>query len=226
MTSMRLNLWLALPETEKKLGAVLRVAVAAFACWSLAAAYGLWSVRSALAASQLAIVSQSKKLSDVVREIPPKRIEAANAVNVKIAASESAASADLTDELSRIAQGTDVEIAGVRIGDGGQGKGPAQSSPGPTNANPASSQSTSSQSAASPPASAPASDGSDQETFECNVAGQYGALTRFLNELSASRRVMEITGLEVTQTAMKTQTDTPRLEMKLSGIVYELPEKP
>jgi hypothetical protein len=222
---MRLNLWLAQPETEKKLAAVLRIAVTAFTCWALAAAYGLWSTRSALAASQSAIVSQGKKISDLAREMPGKRLEAANAARVKIAASESAASADLTDELSRLAQVAGVEIAGVRIGDGGQGKGAAQSSPAPTNADPASSQPTSSETAPATPASAPTSDSSDQETFECNVAGEYGALTRFLDGLASSRRMLDITAVEVTQAPTKTQTTAPRLEMKLSGIVYELPEK-
>lgn len=51
MFSMHWNLWLAQPETERSLKSLLRIAVAVVAFWTLAAAYGLWSNRAALAAA-------------------------------------------------------------------------------------------------------------------------------------------------------------------------------
>jgi hypothetical protein len=213
MIPMRLNLWLAQPETEQKLAAWLRIAVIAFVCWAVAAVYGLWSTHAALVASQSFVVSQSKKITEVTQELPRKRTEAAKSAQVKVAATESAASADLTEELSRIAQVAGSEIAGVRIGDGdetAQGGGNA-AKPAP---------------ASSAAAAAPASDGWGQESFECNVAGNYGALTTFLNVLAASRSVLDVTSVEVSQAGSKPTADGPHLEMKLSGILYMLPEKP
>lgn len=212
---MRLNLWLAQPETERKLATSLRLVLIAFACWAVAVAYGLWSTRSAVAASQSAVVSQGKKIDAAAQGLPSRQIEAANAAHVKIAASASAASADLTDELSRIAQVAGVQIAGVRIGETKQGEVTIQSSPAAA----------SPKSASSVVASTPADDAWEHEEFECNVAGDYHNLTQFLNVLAASNHVLDITAVDVTQVGANTKTGGPRLEMKLSGIVYELPGK-
>lgn len=219
---MRLNLWLAQPETEQRLGAILRIAVAAFALWAVAAGYGLWSGRAAVAAARAVVLSQSKQLSQVAEEIPGKRREAANAAKVRIDSPESAASAEITAELAGIAQATGAEVAGVRIGDTGPPKATAASSSAPTSGT----TTAASGAATAAPAAASAGDGWDQETFECNIAGEYGALTRFLNELAASRHVLDLTSLQVTQADSQARPDAPRLTMKLSGIVYERPETP
>lgn len=209
---MRLNLWLAQSETARKLAAWLRIAVIAFVCWTVAAVYGLWSTHAALVTSQSSVVSQSKKIAEVTQELPSKRIEAAKSAQVNVAATESAASADLTEELSRIAQVAGAEIAGVRIGEGDEG-----TQGGGNAAKPATT--------GSKVAATPTDDGWGQESFECNVAGNYGALTRFLNVLAASRSVLDITSVEVSQTGAKPRADGPHLEMKLGGILYMLPEK-
>ena len=210
---MRLNLWLAQPETEHKLAAWLRIAVIAFACWALAAGYWLWSARTALAASQASVISQSKKITDLTQEFPQKRIEAAEASRVQVAATESAASADLTEELSRIAQVAGAEIAGVQIGGGDQG-----APSGGNAAQPAQS--------SSAPATAPSGDGWNQEGFECNVAGNYGALTTFLSVLAASDSVLDVKSMEMAQADAKPTADGTHLEMKLNGTIYVLPKKP
>lgn len=211
---MQVNLLLAQPETERKLAGFLRIALIALACWALAAIYGLCSTRAALAASHSAIATQNKKIAAIVQALPSREMEATKAARVKVSTSAGAASADVTGELSRVASVAGANIAGVRIGDGATAPVAA---PSPSAAKSVSSSSS---------AAADAGSALNQETFECNVGGDYDALTRFLDLLAASPHVLDITTVQVTQAGGKRKTGGPLLEMKLNGIVYELPEKP
>ena len=49
----------------------------------------------------------------------------------------------------------------------------------------------------------------DQETFECNVMGEYPALTRFLTALAASRHILDITSLQVTRRQRQNRDERP-----------------
>ncbi len=205
---MRWNLWLAQPETERSLGTVLRITVAVVVLWTLAAAYGVWSTRAALAAAQLSVLAQSNQMSQIARDLPEKRRQARKAAEVKVISSQGAGSAEITEELADLAHAAGAEVKGVRIGDGAQAGVAAQTVPTPA------------ASISTAQASSVADDGK-QETFECNLSGEYPALTRFLSGLAASRHVLDITALQVTLGDAKAQTDAPRLEMQISGTIYE-----
>ena len=207
---MHWNLWLAKLETQRSLAAALRITGAVVVLWTLAAAYGVWSTRAALAAAQLSVVAQSNQMSQIVRALPEKRREARKAAEVQLISSPSAGSAEITEELADIARVAGAEIRGVRVGDDGQPVVAARTAATP-----------------SPAAQAPAadSDGS-RETFECNIAGEYPALMRFLSGLAASNHVLDITSLQVTPGDAKARPDAPQLEMKIAGTVYEASAKP
>lgn len=219
---MRWNLWLAQPETERSLRMVLRIAVAAVALWTAAAAYGLWSTRAALAAAQLSVLSQSNQLLQITHDLPEKRRQALKAAEVESVPSQGAGSAEITVELADLARDAGAQIRGVRIGDMGQAR---QAAPAPGAGATGTNTDGSPSAAPSPSAQASAGDDGRHETFECNITGEYGALTGFLNGLAASHHVLDITSLQVTKGDAKHSTDAPRLEMKINGIVYETSEK-
>ncbi len=210
---MRWNLWLAQPETERALKSVLRIAMTLTALWTLTAAYGVWSTRTALAATQVSSLAQSSQLAQLALSLPAKRCLALKASEVKMLSSQGSGSAEITEEFADLARMAGAEVRGVQIGDGKQGSAVAQ--PPPSRAG--------TETAGTSPAAAPtAGTGSaDQEAFECNIAGDYPSLTRFLGGLAASHHILDITSLEVTQNGAKSGSDPLRLEMKINGIVHE-----
>lgn len=221
---MQWKLWLAQPETERSLGRVLYIMGTIAALWTLAAGYGMWSTHAALAAAQLAVLSQSNQISQIARDLPGKRRQALKAAEVKGLPSPGAAGAELTEELADLARVAGAEVRGVRIGDGGQTA--AQAARATATPEAAASVDSSPPGTPSTTASAPAG-GNDMthEEFECNITGEYPSLTRFLRGLTDSHQIIDITSLQVTQGNVKSQTDSPRLEMKLSGTVYETADK-
>lgn len=209
---MRWNLWLAQPETERSLRSLLRIVTAAAALWTLAAGYGVWHARTALAATQLSVTTQSNQVSQLSRDLPEKRRLSEKAAEVKVISSQGAGSAEVTEEFADLAQRAGAEIRGVQIGDGKQGSAAAQAAPAPatgTTTNAATQESAAS-----------------HETFECNVAGEYPSLTRFLDGLAASHHILDIMSLQITQDGAKAGAGATRLEMKINGIVYEASDKP
>lgn len=220
---MRWNLWLAQPETERSLGTVLRITVAVVALWTLAAAYGVWSTRAALAAAQLSVLAQSNQLSQIARDLPEKRRQARKAAEVKVVSSQGAGSAEITEELADLARAAGAEVRGVRIGNGAQAGVAAQAVPTPAGTGGASAKADGSPGAASSPTAQASvvTDDEEHETFECNISGEYPALTRFLSGLAASHHVLDITSLQVTLGDAIARPDAPRLEMQISGTIYE-----
>ncbi len=213
---MHWNLWLAQPQTERSLKSLLRIAAAVVACWTLAAAYGMWSARAALAAAQVSLVSQSSQISQIASGLPEKRRLSKKAAEVQVISSQGGGSAELTQEFADLARRAGAELRGVQIGDGKQGSATAQAASAPAATGAAA------DGTANTAAQASAATGS-QETFECSIAGQYPALTHFLSGLAASRHRLDVTSLQVTQSSAKAQA--LRLEMKINGIVYEAASK-
>ncbi len=218
---MRWNLWLAQPETERSLGTVLRITVTVVALWTLSAAYGVWSTRAALAAAQLSVLTQSNQMSQIAHDLPEKRRQARKAAEVKLISSQGAGSAEITEELTDLARAAGAEVRGVRIGDGTQAGVAAQTPPTPSGAAGASAEGSPSAASSATVQAAAGADEGTHETFECNISGQYPALTRFLSRLAASRHVLDITSLQVTLGDAKARPDAPRLEMQISGTIYE-----
>ncbi|MDQ2799967.1 MAG: hypothetical protein M3Y13_10020 [Armatimonadota bacterium] len=180
---MRLDLWLAQPETEAKLGAARRLVMVAVALWGVAVAYGVWNTHSALTAAQLEMIAQGQQISEVARTLPQKRREAAKAAQVRLIAPESGGGADIFHDLASLAQSAGVDVQGIHRGDG------------------------------------------KDQTFECSLAGDYPALTRFLNRLAASPQPFAIASLQVTTLKVE-QSGDPLLELKLIGRVSGMPAKP
>ncbi len=219
---MRWNLWLAQPKSERSLKATLQIAAVIVTFWTLLAAYGVWSSRASLAVAQKLVSSQSDQTTQIARALPEKRCQALKAADVEVIASQGS-SAEITGEFADLARVSGAEIQSVQIGDDKQASAAAQAAPasavtaaagGAADNPPSATSSTTAQAAAG------SSDGS-RETFECSIAGQYPALTRFLRELAASRHILDITSLQVMQNSGKAGPDALRLEMKLNGIVYE-----
>lgn len=181
---MRLDLWLAQPETESKLGAALRLVIIVVALWAVAVAYGVWSMQGALTAAQSDIIAQGRQISEVARTLPEKRLKAASAARIPVSAPENGGSADIFHDLSSLARSAGADAQGIHRGDG------------------------------------------KDQTFECNLAGPYDALTRFLDRLAASPQPFDITSLQVTTAGAKTSPAAPLLELKLIGKVSETPQKP
>lgn len=195
---MRCDLWLAQPNTETHLRAALRIAGTLFAVWALAVAFGLWSMRSAVTRGQTALAARSQQLSTLADNLNGKHRDAAQAALVQTASPEGSGSADFATELNGLAQTAGAEMTGVQMGNNDKAAASQDKN---------------------------AADW-QQEGFECNVQGQYAALTRFLDGLTASRRVLEFRGIQVTPSGAGTGTDAPVLEMKLTGVVSGLAQKP
>ncbi len=219
---MRWNLWLAQPKSERSLKAILQITVVIATFWTVLAAYGVWSSRASLAAAQRLVSSQSDQTTQIARALPEKRRQALKAAEVEVIASQGS-SAEITGEFADLAQVAGAEVQSVQIGDDKQVSAVAQAAPasavtaaagGSADSSPSTTPNTTAQAAAG------ANDGS-HETFECSIVGQYPALTRFLSGLAASRHILDITSLQVTQNGTKAGPDAVRLEMKLNGIVYE-----
>ena len=211
----------ARPETERSLKAALRITVAVAVFWTLAGAYGVWLSRAALAAAQSSVLLKSNQMSQIEQALPDKRRAALKADGIKALSSQKTGNADITVECADLARSAGAEFRGVRIGDSGQMAAAAQPSPAPAQAGPA----PGAGAAPAAPASAPAN-ARTSETFECSIAGEYPALTRFLSGLAASDHILDITSLQVTGGSAKAETGTPRLEMKISGTVSETAGKP
>nr|MDQ2688035.1 hypothetical protein [Armatimonadota bacterium] len=160
---MRCDWWLAQPKTEIVLRTALRTATALFALWALAVAIGLWGGRSAAGRKQALLTTRTQELSTLSGGMTGKRADAERATDVQTASPEGAGSAEFTLELSALAQTAGAEVTGVQIG----------SDAAPTTGNDKSNNEW------------------QQETFECNAGGQYAALSRFLDGLAASKRVLE-----------------------------------
>lgn len=202
---MHCDLWLAQPKTETRLRTILRTAGVAFAVWALTVAFGLWTTRSAANREQAALAARSQQLSTLSDSMAGKRADVTRAGRVQTASPEGAGSAEFTIELSALAQTSGAELTGVQIGsDDKAGAAPA----------------------AAAADKAKAGDNWQQESFECNTYGQYAALSRFLDGMTNSRRVLEFRTIEIAPADAKTTMDAPDLQMKLSGVVYGLPEKP
>jgi len=226
MVPMRWSLWLAQPETERSLRMVLQIIAVAAALWTVAAAYGVWNTRAALAAAQVSVSSQSDQVLQITRDLPGKRRQSLKAAQVKVISSQGAGSADITEELAGLAREAGAEVQGVRIGGDGQAAVPPQAVPPPAGAGtPGANGEGLPNAAPGTTAKAAGSGDGSSETFECNIIGKYPSLTRFLSGLAASRHVLDITSLQVTQGDGKSPSHAPRLEMKISGTVYETPEK-
>lgn len=199
---MRCDLWLAQPKTETGLRAALRIAAALFAAWAVAVAFGLWSGRSAAGREQTRLAARTRELSTLSGGMTGKRADAERAEHVQTDSPEGAGSAEFTLELSALAQTAGAEVTGVQIGGGDKAA------------------------AVSDKSNDKSANDWQQETFECSARGQYAALSRFLDGLTASKRVLEFHTIEIAPAGAGTGADAPTLEMKLSGIVYGLPEKP
>jgi len=221
MVLMRWNLWLAQPETERSLKSLLRIAAAVVALWTLTATYGVWRARTALAAAQLSVMTQSNQVSQLSRDLPEKRQLALKAAEVKAISSQGAGSAELTEEFADLAHMAGAEIRGVQIGDGKQGSAAAQAAPASANG----AAGTNADAASSATATTTAQAAASHEAFECSIAGEYLALTRFLGGLAASHHILDVTSLQVTQSSAKAGSGAMRLEMKINGIVYETADK-
>ena len=215
---MRWDLWLAQPNTARGLRAGLRVAGGVFAVWTLAVAYGLWSAGNALETAQVALLSRRKQITATTMDLHQKRAEAAMADRVKTSAPDGPGSAELTDEIARIADAVGAELSAARVGQNDPAAAAAAAGQ-PGAAAPAANPSAGTPPAATagPWAKAP---------FECTVAGRFDALARFLDSFAASPRLVEIASLQVTRANVEAGTGAPRLQMKLMGTLYGLPEKP
>lgn len=215
---MHWDLWLAQPETEQKLSVLLKSTAIAMSLWAMGTAYGLWNTRTTLAADQSTVAAHSRQLTELMRGLPEKRVVAASAAQARPAPAGIGGSAGIAEEVAALAHEAGAEVEGVRIGDGDK----AQSSSAPAvGAVTAAAPGAGSAAAAS---TAPAAPG--QEKFECNVSGEYASLSRFLNGLAQSRDMLDISALQVIQIDTKGRADNPRLEMKMSGILYGEPDKP
>lgn len=202
MLMMRCDLWLAQPNTETMLRAALRLTGALVAVWALAVAVGVWSARSTVDREQTALTARSQQLSTLAGSMAGKRSDASRAGRVQTSSPEGPGSAEFAIELSALAQTAGAKLTGVRIGIADKAK-------------------------TGPPVAAATGKGDDnwqQESFECSAEGQYTGLSRFLNGLAASRRVLEFQAIQVSP--MGIGTSEPSLQLKLTGVVYGLAEKP
>ena len=201
---MRCNLWLAQPNTETLLRTALRIAGTLFAAWALCAIFGVWSARSALARGQAALAARSQQLSTLAGGMAGKRQDAARAGRVQTVSPAGPGSADFTVEMSALAQTAGAQVTGVQIGGDDKAAGGAAAAAGKSKGD------------------------ADwqQESFECNVQGRYGALSRFLDGLTASRRVLEFRALQVAPAGAGGGVAEPDLQLKITGVVYGLAAKP
>jgi len=197
---MRLDFWLAQPETERTLTTALRLVASGIVLWAAAASYGLWSAHGALATAQSDLTTQSHQLTEIARNLPEKRRQAARAQRVRVVLPDEGGEAEVLNQLASLAQSSGAEVQGIHLGTGGQPSTRTQSG---TNS--------------------PAGKG---ETFECDLAGPYSAFSRFLDSLTASPQALDLVSIEVTKTNAKTRTNEPRLALKLTGRVGDAGEKP
>lgn len=217
------DLWLAQSETERKLRMALAISATVVAVWALLAAGLFWNSRRSLAAVQETLRARTQQLSDTARALPDRRAEAKKAARVKTTSPTGAGSGEFVGEITAVAQATGAEVIGVQIGDGDPAASAARPrvvsvTPGPQSPGGV-------QPVAAPQAGGTSGGDWSQETFECNVKGSYHTLSLFLNGLTASPRVLEFRAIQV-MPAEGRQGEGSRLQLKLTGILYGLPDAP
>lgn len=211
---MRYELWLAQPKMEGVLRASLRTAGALFAVWALAVAFLLWSTRSTLNRQQAALAARSQQMSALAGGMAGKRADALHARRVRTSSPEGPGSAEFTGELTALAETAGADVSGVQIGGTSAPNSPPRgAAPATAGTNPV------------PTEIASAADWK-QESFECNVQGHYASLSRFLDGLAASRRVLEFRSVQIMPAAEPAGATNPRLQLKVTGVVYGLAETP
>lgn len=236
---MRWRLWLAQSNTENGVYTLLRAMAAITALWALLAGYGLYAVRRALQTARTEDAAHRRLAEQMSRDLRQKQATAAQANAVRVETPESVGSAEWGDTLSRLARESGVTVDTLRMTtEAHQQNAPASNAPngaanGASGANPnAPPNAAPVVNGAAPPngtangaAARDPDDGWRKSKFDGMILGSFQSLTAFLARLDDAPYVLEIASADMTRDRYDPKTGVLRLRLKLSLILYGLPQK-
>lgn len=223
---MRWDLWLAQPKTARGLRTLVQATACVCAVWGGTLAYSLWTTQRALADERASLEARRKQMAGMAASLRQKQADAKRAAYLRISAPDGVGRAEFAAEISRLCQRTGVGLIGARIGSGNPpSAAPASQTAGQAasnNAQPADSAPV----AANEPVGSSAESRWRQAKLECHLVGPFQNLLALLDDLAAEPFVLEITGIQMVRYKMDASTGVVVLQMKLTGLLYGLADKP